>query len=74
MLTMGMDFFYSQADQNFKNMDILLDATKRLLSDGSINVANVFGNRFDKIDIRYSNPERYTQCKYADAVMQMRVP
>ena len=68
MLTMGMDFFYSQADQNFKNMDILLDATKRLLSDGSINMANVFGNRFDKIDIRYSNPERYTQCKYADAV------
>jgi len=67
MLTMGMDFFYAEADTNFRNMDILIEATNRFINNGSIKVSNVFGNRFDKLNIFYSTPERYTNCKYADS-------
>ena len=67
MLTMGMDFFYSQADINFENMDLLIEATSHFLSDGSIKATDVFGHRFDKVNIFYSTPERYTKCKYIDA-------
>lgn len=68
MLTMGMDFFYSQASKNFRNLDLLIEAANQYLSDGSIDVSDVFGSRFDIVNLFYSTPERYTKCKYADAV------
>jgi len=67
MLTMGMDFFYAEADMNFRNLDLLIEATNRFINNGSIKVSEVFGNRFDKLNIFYSSPERYTNCKYADS-------
>ena len=63
MLTFGMDFQYSQARKNFQNLDLLIDSTKQLLDSGEIKF---WSDRFDKVNIFYSTPERYTQCKYAD--------
>jgi hypothetical protein len=68
MLTMGMDFQYSNARKNFQNLDLLIDATRRILGSGEIKVSDFLGDRFDKVAIFYSTPERYTQCKYADLV------
>lgn len=68
MLTMGMDFWYSQAQTNFANMDRLIEATNRFLADGSLVATDVLGQRFENVNIFYSTPERYTRCKYADAV------
>ncbi|KAL9187321.1 hypothetical protein ACHAXT_001424 [Thalassiosira profunda] len=68
MLTLGMDFFYSHAAKNFKNLDLLVEATNHLLGDGTIKAKDVFGERFEKVKVFYSTPERYTKCKYVDAV------
>jgi alpha-mannosidase len=67
MLTMGMDFFYSDAGRNYENLDLLIEAADRHFreDDGAIGV---FGERFDGVNIFYSTPDRYTRCKYADAV------
>mmetsp|Transcript_22177 Transcript_22177/g.44555 ORF Transcript_22177/g.44555 Transcript_22177/m.44555 type:complete len:1112 (-) Transcript_22177:51-3386(-) len=65
MITMGMDFHYSQARKNFQNLDLLIDSTQQLLDNGEIRL---WSDRFDKVNIFYSTPERYTHCKYADLV------
>eukprot|EP00986_Skeletonema_menzelii_P007327 scaffold2854_cov140-Skeletonema_menzelii.AAC.3 len=65
MMTMGMDFQYSQARKNFQNLDLLIDSTQQLLDNGEIEF---WSDRFDNVNIFYSTPERYTQCKYADLV------
>ena len=66
MMTMGMDFQYSQARKNYQNLDLLIDATRQLLGNGEIQLSDFLGDRFDNMNIFYSTPERYTQCKYAD--------
>lgn len=69
MLTMGMDFQYSNARKNFENLDLLIDATRHVIGSGEINVSHFLGeDRFDDVKIFYSTPEKYTQCKYADFV------
>lgn len=69
MLTMGMDFQYSNARKNFENLDLLIDATRHAIDSGEINVSHFLGaDRFDNMKIFYSTPEKYTQCKYADFV------
>jgi hypothetical protein len=67
MLTMGSDFQYSQARKNFQNLDLLIVATDYVLSNGSIQMSDLFGeDRFNSVKIFYSTPERYTECKYID--------
>lgn len=69
MLTMGMDFQYSNARKNFENLDLLIDATRDAIGSGEINTSDFLGeDRFDDVKIFYSTPEKYTQCKYADFV------
>ena len=47
-------------------MDLLIDATLHFIEKGAINVNDVFKGAFDNVDIFYSNPEIYTDCKYVD--------
>ena len=67
MLTMGMDFWFSDAGRNYANLDLLIEAADRHFREDE-GAIGVFGGRFDGVDIFYSTPERYTRCKYADAV------
>ena len=67
MLTMGMDFFYSEAERNFANLDLLIEASDRHFREEK-NSIDIFGGRFDGVNIFYSTPERYTRCKYADSL------
>lgn len=68
MLTMGMDFFYSEADINFRNMDLLIEAANQyfIADDGSIDSTEIFGHRFNEVNVFYSTPSRYTKCKQND--------
>jgi len=68
MLTMGMDFQYENAGTNFANMDILIDSVDKYTSDGTIDIKDKFGGRFERVKIFYSSPERYTRCKYVDLI------
>eukprot|EP00804_Cyclotella_cryptica_P028863 CCRYP_008452-RC/>CCRYP_008452-RC protein AED:0.03 eAED:0.03 QI:1630/1/1/1/1/0.85/7/216/858 len=47
-------------------VDLLIDATSHYLSNGVIDVNDFFGDSVEKVQIFYSTPERYTQCKYVD--------
>jgi hypothetical protein len=67
LLTMGMDFFYSEAERNFANLDLLIEATDRHFREDK-DAINIFSGRFDGVNIFYSTPERYTRCKYADSL------
>ena len=68
MLTMGLDFFYSRAERNFANLDLLIDKADAYFKEKDGNALKVFDGRFDKVNIFYSTPERYTRCKYVDSV------
>jgi hypothetical protein len=68
MLTMGMNFFYSEADMNFRNVDLLIEAANQYFSadDGSINSTEIFGHRFNEVNVFYSTPSWYRKCKHND--------
>jgi len=68
MLTMGMNFFYSEADMNFRNVDLLIEAANQYFSadDGSINSTEFFGRRSNEVNVFYSTPSWYRKCKHND--------
>ena len=53
---------------NFENMDILIDSVDKYTTDGTIDIDDEFGGRFERVKVFYSSPERYTKCKYADLI------
>jgi hypothetical protein len=71
MLTMGSDFQYQRASVNFANTDLLLGTIQRLQElnkKQELDVSAMFGPRFNKVNIFYSSPEYYTQCKYKESI------
>jgi hypothetical protein len=50
------------------SVDLLIDATSHYLKNGAIDVTEIFGDEFDSVEVFYSSPARYTQCKYVDLV------
>ncbi len=68
MLTMGEDFNYQRASVNFANLDLLLGTIQRLQESKEIDIPGLFGPRFDRVNIFYSSPNYYTQCKYEETV------
>ena len=65
MLTMGSDFQYENAFENFMNLDALIGGIQTLQTSGVI-VMKEIGDRFDKVNIFYSSPELYTISKYEE--------
>ena len=53
-------------------VDLLIDATKHFVNNGAIDVNEIFSGLFDDVEISYSTPERYTQCKYRDFLHSRR--
>jgi Glycosyl hydrolases family 38 N-terminal domain/Glycosyl hydrolases family 38 C-terminal domain/Alpha mannosidase middle domain len=64
MLTFGSDFSYQRAAMNYANMDMLFNSLIYFQESNIIDVPSVMGPRYDKINIFYSSPEYYTECKY----------
>jgi len=63
MVTMGSDFQYESAMENFQNLDILIENINNGLTDFSGLIPD-----FDKINAFYSTPELYTSYKYTEFV------
>jgi len=59
MLTMGSDFQFQNAMQNFQNLDFLITT----INNATVNYSNFFPG-FDNINAFYSTPEIYTTYKY----------
>ena len=65
MLTMGEDFQYENATQNFANLDLLIRAVQRFQSTGQLQKPFAY----DRIAIFYSNPDFYTKMKHAQSAV-----
>jgi hypothetical protein len=62
MITMGEDFQYQNASINYANLDLLINTIMQNNTD--IDIQSIFGPQYNQINIFYSSPEYYTQCKY----------
>lgn len=61
MLTMGSDFQYENALENFYNLDTLIRTVRKFQSSGDIPPASL--GRFQKLNVFYSDPTVYTKAK-----------
>ena len=64
MQTMGEDFQYEQAAVNFANYDLLISKFLEYQEKNQINISSIFGPRFDRVNVFYSNPAHYTEMKF----------
>ncbi len=68
MLTMGSDFQFENAAENFRNLDLMISGVKHFLEEYNNNEDN--GLDLDRfrggINIFYSSPESYTKAKYRE--------
>ena len=62
MLTMGSDFQFSKASDNFKNLDLLIST----INYYGPNFTSILLSQYDGIHAFYSTPEMYTQYKYTE--------
>ena len=66
MLTMGEDFNYENSLTWFENMEKMASSLLALQASGKVDVASILAPRFDKINIFYSSPNTYTDCKFKE--------
>jgi hypothetical protein len=56
---------FERAEYNFANYDILVGNTMAYQALGTVDVPSILP-RYDRVNIFYSNPEYYTDCKYRE--------
>ena len=66
MLTMGEDFNYENSLTWYENMEKMVSSLLALQASGKVDVASILAPRFNKINIFYSSPDTYTQCKFKE--------
>ena len=66
MLTMGSDFQYENAFENFERLDTLIHAVNQYQQQGKIDEKKL--GRFSGVHIFYSNPDMYTEAKFAEGI------
>jgi hypothetical protein len=57
-----------EAHVNFANLDLLIGSLMNYQKWDMIDTSDIFGPRFDRINIFYSTPEYYTKTKYQETV------
>jgi hypothetical protein len=57
-----------EAHVNFANLDLLIGSLMNYQRWGLIDSSDIFGPRFDRINIFYSTPDYYTKMKYQETV------
>jgi hypothetical protein len=57
-----------EAHVNFANLDLLIGSLMNYQRWGVIDTSDIFGPRFDRINVFYSTPEYYTKMKYQETV------
>ena len=73
MLTMGTDFTYRDAHIDYSNYDLLIATVMNYQHWNQLNISDMFGPRFNRVNIFYSNPDYYTEQKYKETVRARRV-
>ena len=68
LLTMGTDFTYKEAHVGFSNYDLLIGTIMNYQNFHKVNVSEIFGPRFNRVNIFYSNPDYYTDQKYRETI------
>lgn len=66
MLTMGEDFNYENSLTWYENMEKMASSLLALQASGKVDVASILAPRFDKINMFYSSPNTYTDCKFKE--------
>jgi hypothetical protein len=59
---------FMEAHVNFANLDLLVGSLMNYQRWGLIDTSDIFGPRFDRINVFYSTPEYYTKMKYQETV------
>lgn len=59
---------FREAHVDFSNIDLLIGAVMNYQQWNMINVSSIFGPRYDRVNIFYSNPDYYTQQKSISSV------
>ena len=72
MLTMGSDFHYKLARKNFVNLDTLIGSIMEYQQISVLDIPTLFGPRFNRIQLFYSSPDYYTECKYKEYISSNR--
>ncbi len=67
MLTMGSDFQYENAFENFKRLDDLIHFVNQYQKQGFISQEKL--GRFSGLRVFYSTPEIYTEAKYSEGIV-----
>ncbi len=65
---LGLSFFlqYQRAHINYANLDLMISTISELQRLNKVDIPAIFGPRFDKMNIFYSSPDYYTECKYIE--------
>jgi hypothetical protein len=58
---------------NFASMDALIESVMNFQLQGLIDIPFMLGPRFDGVNIFYSSPEYYTECKYKETQASRRM-
>ena len=66
MLTMGEDFNYENSLTWYENMEKMTSSLLALQASGKVDVASMLAPRFNKINIFYSSPNAYSDCKFKE--------
>jgi len=72
MLTMGSDFTFREAHVDYSNYDLLIGTIMNYQHWNQLNISAMFGPRFDRVNIFYSNPDYYTEQKYKETKRQRK--
>jgi hypothetical protein len=56
---------FERAEYNFANYDILVGNTMAYQALKTVDIPSIFP-RYDRVNIFYSNPEYFTDCKYRE--------
>jgi hypothetical protein len=64
---------YRVARINFANMDALIESVMNFQLQGIIDIPFMLAQRFDSVNIFYSSPEYYTECKYKETQAYRRI-
>jgi hypothetical protein len=58
---------------NFASTDALIESVMDFQMNGMIDIPFMLGPRFDRVNMFYSSPEYYTECKYKEMQASRRM-
>ena len=57
---------YQRAHINYANLDLMISSISEMQRLNKVDISNMFGPRFEHVNIFYSSPDYYTKSKHAE--------